>query len=66
MVYYKKVLTRKFLELHDVVIIILSQKEGYHAAHADYLRKGIYEQANALDKVCYVAKLFLCFINLFH
>nr|XP_012224252.1 PREDICTED: beta-1,3-glucosyltransferase [Linepithema humile] len=38
------------IEPHDMVIIILSQKEGYHAAHADYLRKGIYEQASALDK----------------
>ncbi|KAH0952665.1 hypothetical protein HN011_006460 [Eciton burchellii] len=39
-----------FLVPNDVVIVILSQKEGYHAAHADYLRKGIYEQANALEK----------------
>lgn len=41
-----------FLEPNDVVVVILSQREGYHAAHADYLRKGIYEQANALEKVC--------------
>jgi hypothetical protein len=43
-----------FLVPNDVMIVILSQKEGYHAAHADYLRKGIYEQANALEKVCYI------------
>ncbi|RLU21725.1 hypothetical protein DMN91_006101 [Ooceraea biroi] len=39
-----------FLEPNDVVMVIFSQKEGYHAAHADYLRKGIYEQASALEK----------------
>jgi len=62
---YERILTRKLLEPYDVVIIILSQKEGYHAAHADYLRKGIYEQANALDKVCYIAMKLLHFISLF-
>lgn len=42
------------------MIIILSQKEGYNAAHADYLRKNIYEQANALEGVRLVTtKLFL-------
>lgn len=35
---------------NDVVVVILSQKEGYHAAHADYLRKTIYEQASALER----------------
>ncbi|XP_054003980.1 beta-1,3-glucosyltransferase [Hylaeus anthracinus] len=34
----------------DVVIVILSQKEGYHAAHADVLKKGILEQSDILDK----------------
>jgi len=43
-----------FLVPNDVVVVILSQKEGYHAAHADYLRTGIYEQANVLEKVCYI------------
>ncbi|XP_014483354.1 PREDICTED: beta-1,3-glucosyltransferase isoform X2 [Dinoponera quadriceps] len=38
-------------ESKDVVVVVLSQKEGYHAAHADYLRKSIYEQANTLEKV---------------
>jgi len=42
-----------FLVPNDVVIVILSQKEGYHAAYADYLRKEIYEQTSALEKVCY-------------
>ncbi|XP_031828929.1 beta-1,3-glucosyltransferase isoform X2 [Nomia melanderi] len=34
----------------DVTFIVLSQKEGYHAAHADVLKKSIIEQANTLDK----------------
>ncbi|XP_072751462.1 beta-1,3-glucosyltransferase [Anoplolepis gracilipes] len=38
------------IEPNDVVVVILSQKEGYHAAHADHLRKSIYEQASALEK----------------
>ena len=38
------------LNPRDVVIVVLSQKEGYHSAHADVLRKDIVEQANILDK----------------
>lgn len=38
------------LEPSDIIIVVLSQKEGYHAAHADISRKGILEQANTLDK----------------
>ncbi|KMQ98336.1 beta- -glucosyltransferase [Lasius niger] len=38
------------IEPNDVVVVILSQEEGYHAAHADYTRKRIYEQASALEK----------------
>ncbi|KAG5326723.1 B3GLT glucosyltransferase, partial [Acromyrmex heyeri] len=37
-------------EPDKVTIVILSQKEGYNAAHADYLRENIYEQADALEK----------------
>ncbi|XP_032687711.1 beta-1,3-glucosyltransferase isoform X2 [Odontomachus brunneus] len=37
-------------EPSNIVVVVLSQKEGYHAAHADYLRKSIYEQASALEK----------------
>lgn len=44
---------------HDVVIVVLSQKEGYHSAHADVLRKDIVEQANILDKVCVTYDLYL-------
>lgn len=41
-------------------MVILSQKEGYHAAHADLTQKHIYEQASALEKVCYISlKSFL-------
>lgn len=40
-----------FLEPSKVTIVILSQKEGYNAAHADYLRKNIHEQADALEGV---------------
>ncbi|XP_017760459.1 PREDICTED: beta-1,3-glucosyltransferase [Eufriesea mexicana] len=38
------------LEPNNIVIIILDQKEGYHAAHAEMLKNSIFEQANALDK----------------
>ncbi|XP_050445845.1 beta-1,3-glucosyltransferase isoform X1 [Cataglyphis hispanica] len=38
------------VEPNDMVVVILSQKEGYHAAHADYMRRQIYEQASALEK----------------
>ncbi|KYM88213.1 Beta-1,3-glucosyltransferase [Atta colombica] len=38
------------LESDKVTIVILSQKEGYNAAHADYLKENIYEQADALEK----------------
>lgn len=40
-----------FLELNKVAIVILSQKEGYNAAQAHYLRKTIFEQADALEGV---------------
>lgn len=40
------------LEPKDIVVVILGQKEGYHAAHAVYLRNSIHEQASALEKVC--------------
>jgi len=40
-----------FLEPNKVTIVVLSQKEGYNAAHADHLRKNVYEQADALEKV---------------
>lgn len=46
-----------------MVIVILSQQEGYHIAHADMLRKSILEQADILDKVCtlyYCLILFKC------
>ena len=38
------------LNPRDVVIMVLSQKEGYHSAHANVLRKDIDEQAYILDK----------------
>ncbi|CAL7950308.1 unnamed protein product [Xylocopa violacea] len=38
------------LDPSDVVIVILSQKEGYHIAHTEILKRNIYEQADALDK----------------
>ncbi|XP_011698474.1 PREDICTED: beta-1,3-glucosyltransferase isoform X1 [Wasmannia auropunctata] len=38
------------LEPNEVTIVVLSQKEGYNAAHADYLRENIYEQADAMEK----------------
>ncbi|XP_029165857.1 beta-1,3-glucosyltransferase isoform X2 [Nylanderia fulva] len=38
------------IEPKDVVMVILSQKEGYHAAHADLTQKHIYEQASAMEK----------------
>jgi len=42
-----------------MTIVVLSQKEGYNAAHADYLRKNVYEQADALEKVRLITtKLF--------
>lgn len=53
-VYYEEALRRTFSEPTDVVVVVLSQKEGYHAAHADHLRKRIYEQASALEKVCHI------------
>ncbi|XP_039308042.1 beta-1,3-glucosyltransferase isoform X2 [Solenopsis invicta] len=37
-------------ESNKVTIVVLSQKEGYHVAHADSMRKSIYEQADALEK----------------
>jgi len=40
-----------FFEPNKVTIVVLSQKEGYNAAYADYLRKSVYEQADALEKV---------------
>jgi len=55
----ERVLSLIFLEPNKVTIIILSQKEGYNAAHADYSRKNVYEQADALEKVCLITtKLF--------
>lgn len=47
----KIVYEKMFLDSDDIVVMILSQREGYHAAHADYLRRGIYEQASALETV---------------
>ncbi|XP_033199394.1 beta-1,3-glucosyltransferase [Bombus vancouverensis nearcticus] len=38
------------LDPSDIVIVILDQKEGYHMAHAEMLKKNILEQAEALDK----------------
>lgn len=38
------------IEPKDVVIVILSQKEGYHAAHADLVQRYIHEQASAFEK----------------
>ncbi|XP_012527954.1 beta-1,3-glucosyltransferase isoform X2 [Monomorium pharaonis] len=32
-----------------MTIVVLSQKEGYNAAHADHMRKSIYEQADTLE-----------------
>lgn len=53
-------IAKLFLEPYDVVIVILSQKERYHIDLADYLRECIYDQAVALEKVCYITlKLFL-------
>lgn len=52
--YYEEILAYIFSEPNDVVVVILSQEEGYHAVHADYTRKRIYEQASALEKVCYI------------
>ncbi|XP_078038981.1 beta-1,3-glucosyltransferase [Augochlora pura] len=34
----------------DTTFILLSQKEGYHAAHANLLKENIIEQANILDE----------------
>ncbi|XP_076303571.1 beta-1,3-glucosyltransferase [Lasioglossum baleicum] len=34
----------------DTTFIVLSQKDGYHIAHADLLKKDIIEQANILDE----------------
>lgn len=34
----------------DIVIVILSQEEGYHIAHADMLKRNIIEQSDILDK----------------
>lgn len=39
-----------------MVIVILDQKEGYHMAQAEMLKKNIFEQADALDKVCVAMK----------
>ncbi|KAG7208990.1 hypothetical protein KM043_015157 [Ampulex compressa] len=44
------VINTNAIDPKDVVIVILSQEEGYHAAHAKYLQNSIYEQANTLDK----------------
>ncbi|XP_076245023.1 beta-1,3-glucosyltransferase [Calliopsis andreniformis] len=38
------------IDYHDIVIVVLSQNEGYHAAHANILRKNIIEQANIHDE----------------
>ncbi|KAK9297277.1 hypothetical protein QLX08_008996 [Tetragonisca angustula] len=38
------------LDPSDIVIVILDQKEGYHMAQAEMLKKNIFEQADALDK----------------
>ncbi|XP_076397289.1 beta-1,3-glucosyltransferase isoform X2 [Megachile rotundata] len=40
----------KVLEPSDIVIVILSQTEGYHIAHADMLKRNIVEQSDILDK----------------
>lgn len=41
-----------FLDTKELVVIILSQKEGYHAAHADILQRSIEEQASVMEVVC--------------
>lgn len=41
-----------FLDTKELVVIILSQKEGYHAAHADILQRSIEEQASIMEVVC--------------
>ncbi|XP_035734845.1 uncharacterized protein LOC118447232 [Vespa mandarinia] len=37
------------LDTKELVVIILSQKEGYHAAHADILQRSIEEQASIME-----------------
>ncbi|XP_034189037.1 beta-1,3-glucosyltransferase [Osmia lignaria lignaria] len=49
MLYMGKACT-KVLDPNEMVIVILSQQEGYHIAHADMLRRSILEQADILDK----------------
>lgn len=51
-----------FVEPHKVTIVILSQKEGYNAAHADYLRKSIYEQGDALERVRLIAAILFLYV----
>lgn len=58
-IFIKNNLLKIISELNDVVVVILSQKEGYHAAHADHLRKSIYEQASALEKVRWIITNYL-------
>ncbi|KAK2586247.1 hypothetical protein KPH14_001503 [Odynerus spinipes] len=43
------VYTINALDSKELVIIILSQKEGYHAAHADILQRSIVEQASLME-----------------
>lgn len=47
-----------FTDPSDIVIVILDQKEGYHMAHAEMLKKNILEQAEALDKVCTIKHIW--------
>ncbi|KAL6266302.1 hypothetical protein P5V15_003161 [Pogonomyrmex californicus] len=38
------------VEFKDVIILILSQSDGYHAAHAVQMKNSIQDQADTLDK----------------
>lgn len=60
----RSLIVKLFLEPYDVVIVILSQKEHYHTDLADYLRDRIYDQADALRKVCYVTSKSFLYVSL--